>query len=160
MVSLLPSEPRKKGYTPLRKKLRFISYPPRPLDTLDAMNADSSHAPDLFLTTRWSLVLKARSDHASEALRALDDLCSAYWYPVYAFIRRTCTSPEDAEDLTQTYFAALLERGYLDRASQDKGKLRAFLLADVKLFLSNERGRQRPRVSPRRICPERPAICV
>jgi RNA polymerase sigma-70 factor (ECF subfamily) len=107
------------------------------------MNADSSDAPDLFLTTRWSLVLKARSDHATEALHALDDLCSAYWYPVYAFIRRTCASPEDAEDLTQSYFAGLMERGYLDRASRDKGKLRAFLLADVKLFLSNERGRQR-----------------
>lgn len=107
------------------------------------MKEASSHAPDLFLTTRWSLVLKARSSQTTEAQKALNELCSAYWYPVYAYIRRTSASPEDAQDLTQGYFANLLERGYLDRANREKGKLRAFLLADVKLFLSNERGRQR-----------------
>lgn len=107
------------------------------------MKDASPHAPDLFLTTRWSLVLKARSNQTTEAQKALNELCSAYWYPVYAYIRRTSASPEDAQDLTQGYFAGLLERGYLDRADREKGKLRAFLLADVKLFLSNERGRQR-----------------
>ncbi|MEI6535713.1 MAG: hypothetical protein WCN98_10265 [Verrucomicrobiaceae bacterium] len=107
------------------------------------MNSDSEHAPDLFPNTRWSLVLRSRSDSANEALKALDELCSAYWYPVYAYMRRTSASPEDAEDLTQGYFADLLNRGYLDRATKEKGKLRAFLLADVKLFLSNQRGRQR-----------------
>ena len=106
------------------------------------MNPAPHQVPDLFLTTRWSLVLRARAGTTTEAHKALDDLCSAYWYPVYAYIRRTCASPEDAQDLTQGYFANLLERGYLDRADRGKGKLRAFLLADVKLFLSNERGRQ------------------
>ncbi len=107
------------------------------------MKEASSHAPDLFLTTRWSLVLKARSSQTTEAQKALNELCSSYWYPVYAYIRRMNASPEDAQDLTQGYFANLLERGYLDRANREKGKLRAFLLADIKLFLSNERGRQR-----------------
>lgn len=107
------------------------------------MNETSPKAPDLFLTTRWSLVLKARSEQPVEAGRALNELCSAYWYPVYAYIRRTCASPEDAQDLTQGYFADLLERRYLDRADQECGKLRAFLLADVKFYLSNERGRQK-----------------
>jgi DNA-directed RNA polymerase specialized sigma24 family protein len=106
------------------------------------MNNEPSHAPDLFLITRWSLVLKARSEQPAEAGRALNDLCAAYWYPVYAYIRRTCASPEDAQDLTQGCFADLLERRYLDRADQGRGKLRAFLLADVKLHLSNERDRQ------------------
>lgn len=106
------------------------------------MNPAPHQVPDLFLTTRWSLVLRAREGPATEAHRALDDLCSAYWYPVYAFIRRSCASAEDAQDLTQGYFANLLERGYLDRADRGKGKLRAFLLADVKLYLSNERDRQ------------------
>lgn len=107
------------------------------------MNADSPHAPDLFLTTRWSLVLRARSEQIVEAGKALNDLCAAYWYPVYAYIRRTCVSQEDAQDLTQGYFADLLERRYLDRAEQERGKLRAFLLTDLKFYLSNERDRRK-----------------
>lgn len=109
------------------------------------MSATSSHAPDPFLTTRWSIVLKARSNQAAEARRALNELCAAYWYPIYAYIRRTCQRPEDAEDLTQSYFASLLERDYLHQADRSLGKLRAFLLADVKLHLSNERSRQQAR---------------
>ncbi|MBE2282854.1 MAG: RNA polymerase subunit sigma-24 [Prosthecobacter sp.] len=106
------------------------------------MSETARHAPDPFLTTRWSIVLKARSGQAAEARRALNDLCSAYWYPIYAYIRRTCDRPQDAEDLTQGYFAGLLERQYLDQADKSRGKLRAFLLTDVKLYLSNERTRQ------------------
>lgn len=107
------------------------------------MSAESPHAPDLFQTTRWTLVAKARSAQEAEASKALNELCAAYWYPVYAFIRRSCFSPEDAQDLTQSYFADLLERGYLDRADRAKGKLRAFLLADIKLFLGNQHRRHR-----------------
>ncbi|MFZ4763613.1 MAG: RNA polymerase sigma factor [Roseimicrobium sp.] len=104
---------------------------------------DDNRATDLFLTTRWSLVLRARSDATVEASGALNELCSAYWYPIYAYIRRHSASPEDTEDLTQGYFEDLLGRGYLDRAEADKGKLRAFLLTDVKFHLAKEHGRRR-----------------
>lgn len=107
------------------------------------MPREGEPPPDQFQTTRWSLVLRARSDVTEEAGRALNELCAAYWYPVYAYLRRTSASAEDAEDLTQAYFANLLRRGYLDRADRDKGRLRAFILADLKFFRSNENARQR-----------------
>lgn len=110
---------------------------------MPVMALSPANSPDLFPQTRWSLVRRANLSTSMEARKALDELCSVYWYPVYAFIRRQCASAEDAEDLTQSYFADLLRRDYLDRADPLGGKLRAFLLADAKLFLSNERGRQR-----------------
>lgn len=108
----------------------------------------SSHGPteskqDDFSQTRWSIVLRARSDDDREARKALDTLCRSYWPPIYSYIRRWSSSPQEAEDLTQSYFLNLLGRGYLDRADPSKGKLRAFLLADVKLFLSNDRAKAR-----------------
>ena len=98
---------------------------------------------DDFSQTRWSIVLRARSDDDGEARKALDTLCRSYWPPIYSYIRRWSNSPQEAEDLTQSYFLNLLGRGYLDRADPAKGKLRAFLLADVKLFLSNDRAKAR-----------------
>jgi RNA polymerase sigma-70 factor (ECF subfamily) len=94
--------------------------------------------PDPFPSTRWTLVGRAK-----DSGQALNDLCCIYWYPLYAYVRRKTASPEDAEDLTQSYLARLLERGYLERAEKQKGKFRAFLLADLKLFLAREwvRGR-------------------
>ena len=89
------------------------------------------------------MVLRARSDDDGEARKALDTLCRSYWPPIYSYIRRWSNSPQEAEDLTQSYFLNLLGRGYLDRADPAKGKLRAFLLADVKLFLSNDRAKAR-----------------
>lgn len=89
------------------------------------------------------MVLRARSDDDGEARKALDTLCRSYWPPIYSYIRRWSSSPQEAEDLTQSYFLNLLGRGYLDRADPAKGKLRAFLLADVKLFLSNDRAKAR-----------------
>jgi RNA polymerase sigma-70 factor (ECF subfamily) len=93
---------------------------------------------DPFPSTRWTLVGRAK-----DSGQALNDLCRIYWYPIYAYLRRKTASPEDAQDLTQGYLAHLLERGYLDRAEEKKGKFRAFLLADLKLFLAREwvRGR-------------------
>lgn len=107
------------------------------------MNLQADLGADIFHTTRWSLVLRARIGKSKIASKALNELCGAYWYPLYAYIRRHCTSVEDAEDLTQGYFTSLLDRGYLHQAEATQGRLRAFLLADVKLYLGNERQRSR-----------------
>ena len=93
---------------------------------------------DVFATTRWTVVLAAGHRDAPQAEVALEELCRAYWYPLYAYIRRQGHSREDAEDLTQAFFARLLEKNYLAGISSDKGKFRAFLLMAVKRFLANE----------------------
>jgi RNA polymerase sigma-70 factor (ECF subfamily) len=89
-----------------------------------------------FATTRWTLVMAAAG---AEAAGALEELCTAYWFPVYAYVRRRGFTREDAEDLTQGFFASLLARGDIAGLRQENGKFRAFLLAAVKHFLSNER---------------------
>lgn len=94
--------------------------------------------PARFPQTRWSVVLAARDSDDPRATRALDELCRAYWFPLYVYVRRRGASPEDAEDLTQSYFAALIRRGYLNQANQERGKLRSFLLTTLKHFLADE----------------------
>lgn len=94
---------------------------------------------DLFATTRWTLVMAAGG---GEAAGALEELCAAYWFPVYAYVRRRGFAREDAEDLTQGFFASLLARGDIAGLRRENGKFRAFLLAAVKHFLSNERDKQ------------------
>lgn len=93
---------------------------------------------DPFKETRWSLVLRVQDGDSGAAKAALNVLFEIYWYPIYAYIRRRGNNPEEAEDLTQGYFESLFERDYLKRADPIKGKLREFLLADVKFFLSSE----------------------
>jgi len=78
---------------------------------------------------------------SAEAAQALSALCDAYWYPIYAFIRRSGHGPHDAEDLTQGFFARLLEKDILAAASPEKGRLRTFLLACVRNYLHNEHAR-------------------
>jgi RNA polymerase sigma-70 factor (ECF subfamily) len=85
-----------------------------------------------FPATRWSLILDLRSGNAASAERALEELCRIYWYPVYAFVRREGAGPEDAQDLTQGFFARLLERGDFLTADAEKGRLRTFLLTCAK----------------------------
>ncbi|MCC6353309.1 MAG: sigma-70 family RNA polymerase sigma factor [Verrucomicrobiae bacterium] len=97
----------------------------------------------LFVTTRWSVVLAAQDKARPESASALDALCRAYWYPLYAFVRRQGRSPEDAEDLTQSFLAKLLEKDYLRAAAPEKGRLRTFLLVALKRFLANEWDRAR-----------------
>lgn len=99
--------------------------------------ADRSHL-HLFPSTRWTLV--ARAGHFDEATRtkALSELCELYWPPVYAFVRSKGNSPADAEDITQGFFAKLLSREDLARTDRDRGKLRSFLLAAVKNYMSSE----------------------
>jgi RNA polymerase sigma factor (sigma-70 family) len=100
-----------------------------------------------FATTRWTVVLTAGQRGAPEAEAALEQLCRTYWYPLYAYVRRHGQSREDAEDLTQAFFARLLQKNYLEGLRSEKGKFRAFLLAALKHFLANEwdRGHRKKR---------------
>lgn len=97
-----------------------------------------SHVPRRFLTTRWSLVLAAGDRGTANSQSALSTLCELYWYPVYVFIRRSGHTSDRSADLTQAFFARLLERHYLKQARPDRGRFRSFLLASVRHFLSNE----------------------
>lgn len=94
--------------------------------------------PKTFQTTRWSLVQRANGCVDHEALQALATLCESYWYPIYAYIRRSGHSAADAEDLTQGFFTRLLEKGTLAHADPAKGRLRSFLLTCVQNHLRNE----------------------
>ena len=89
-------------------------------------------------TTHWSVVLQAQSPTAA-AQAALDKLCRAYWRPLYAFVRYQGYAAAEAEDITQGFFALLLERKDFQSVRQEKGRLRSFLLASLKNFMANER---------------------
>jgi RNA polymerase sigma-70 factor (ECF subfamily) len=91
-----------------------------------------------FPVTRWSVVVAAQGDDDS-ARRALNELCSQYWLPVYSFIRRKGHSPADAEDLTQGFFAEFLAHHSLNTVAEEKGRLRTFLLKAVTRHMSHER---------------------
>ncbi len=91
-----------------------------------------------FATTHWSVVLAAGQTSVAGAHEALENLCRAYWYPLYCFVRRQGFSPVDAEDLTQAFLAHLLERKALARVVREKGRFRSFLLASLKYFLADE----------------------
>jgi RNA polymerase sigma-70 factor (ECF subfamily) len=97
----------------------------------------------VFATTRWSLVLNATRGDLPEADLALAELCRLYWYPLYAHVRRFGHDPDTAQDLTQEFFARLLERNYLNTADRRRGKFRGFLLTAFKCFLANEWDRTR-----------------
>ena len=94
-----------------------------------------------FATTRWSLVVAAAKSPSPQARAALEVLCGSYWYAVYAFVRRRGDPVDDARDLTQEFFARLLEKDYLEAADRERGRFRTFLLTAVSHFLSNERER-------------------
>ena len=93
---------------------------------------------DVFATTHWTVVLAAGRKSTPQADVALEELCRTYWYPLYGYVRRHGHSREDAEDLTQAFFARFLEKNYLEGLRAEKGKFRAFLLASLKHFLANE----------------------
>jgi RNA polymerase sigma-70 factor (ECF subfamily) len=90
-----------------------------------------------FMTTRWTMVLQAGTDGPQRAA-ALEQVCRAYWYPVYAFIRRQGKSPEDAQDLTQSFFAKLLRREWLTGIEKRDSRFSTWLLTRVKTHLLNE----------------------
>jgi RNA polymerase sigma-70 factor (ECF subfamily) len=91
-----------------------------------------------FTTTRWSLVLEAGEGGAGRSERALAELCERYWYPLYAYVRRRGHDPEDARDLTQAFFAKLLEKQDLRVADPERGRFRTFLLTSMQNFLGGE----------------------
>ena len=106
----------------------------------DDVTSLSAIGPAAFTTTHWSVVLAAQ-DQSPAAQEALGKLCRTYWRPVYSFMRREGTGPEEAEDLTQGFFALLLERRNFDAVRKEKGRLRSYLLTSVKHFLVSEHRR-------------------
>ena len=94
-------------------------------------------------TTQWSEVLAARDGSDTEAREALGTLCQTYWQPLYAYIRHQGYGPEESRDLTQAYFAELLEKDFLADVDPSKGRFRSYLLATLRHFLSHERDRDR-----------------
>jgi RNA polymerase sigma factor (sigma-70 family) len=100
--------------------------------------APSPKPPGLFATTHWSVVLAAGGGKDERASEALDELCRAYWYPLYAHVRRRGYSPEDAQDLTQEFFARLLAKQWLGMADEKRGRFRSFLLGAFDHFLAKE----------------------
>jgi RNA polymerase sigma-70 factor (ECF subfamily) len=96
-----------------------------------------------FVTTHWSVVLSAGHSDTPRAAEALQRLCQAYWYPLYAYVRRRGYSPHDAQDLTQGFFARLLKRHAMTKVDRAKGKFRSFLLASMNHFLADEWDKRR-----------------
>ncbi|MCC7376852.1 MAG: sigma-70 family RNA polymerase sigma factor, partial [Verrucomicrobiales bacterium] len=105
----------------------------------DLVPADPSPQP--FATTRWSLVLHAGAGDSATAMAALEELCRGYWVPIFGYVCRTGVARDTAKDLTQQFFATLLEKQWLLRADRDRGRFRSFLLTYLKGFLSDERDR-------------------
>lgn len=128
------------------------SHDPVPAEKLDA-DDDASQAARLrqlrragsFATTRWSLVRAAGHADGSAVREALAALCDAYWYPLYAYVRRRGHQPAEAQDLTQGFFTYLLEGNILAVADRQRGRFRSFLLQSLKNFLSTQRRRQSAR---------------
>ena len=102
--------------------------------------ADTRDGGVAFTTTHWSIVLAAQG-RSPAAEEALENLCRTYWRPVYGFVRRQGVAPEQAKDLTQGFFALLLERRDFEAVRKEKGRLRSYLLTSVKHFLTNEHNR-------------------
>ncbi len=98
-----------------------------------------------FATTRWSIIAAAREGATTEADGALEALCRTYWYPLYAYVRRAGHPAADAQDLTQAFFARLLEKDWLRDARPGLGRFRSFLLVALKRFLAKEWRRENAR---------------
>jgi RNA polymerase sigma-70 factor (ECF subfamily) len=96
-----------------------------------------------FATTHWSLVLAAGERRGAESDRALEQLCRAYWTPLYAYVRRRVNDVHEAQDLTQAFFERLLEKRYLAQANPQRGRFRSFLITAFKHFLAKEWERAR-----------------
>lgn len=116
---------------------------------------DSSPRMDpVFATTHWTVVLTAGGEQSQQADEALEKLCRTYWYPLYAFIRRSGWPQHDAEDLTQEFFTRLLSKHYLSGVDRTKGKFRSFLLAAFQHFVSNHRRDARAQKRGGDSCPQ------
>jgi RNA polymerase sigma-70 factor (ECF subfamily) len=102
-----------------------------------SLSSPGQHAVQ-FTTTHWSVVLAAGQVASAQSDLALAKLCEMYWYPLYAYVRRRGYGPEDAQDLTQSFFARLLQKNYVQQADQQRGKFRTFLLSALSHFLADE----------------------
>jgi RNA polymerase sigma factor (sigma-70 family) len=114
-----------------------VSVAPGDVTSLSGTNPASA-GPAAFTTTHWSVVLEAQ-DESPAAQEALENLCRTYWLPIYSFVRREGVKPEEAKDITQGFFALILERKDFSSVRREKGRLRSFLLASLKHFMMNER---------------------
>lgn len=112
---------------------------------MPASLSDATTRDGLFASTRWTVIRGAAESQVAtrQSLSALSELCSIYWRPVYLFLRRQGISPHDAQDLTQGFFADLIENRAYARADEAKGRFRSFLLGALKHFLSDTRDRER-----------------
>jgi RNA polymerase sigma-70 factor (ECF subfamily) len=108
--------------------------------SLTGVNESAQDGRFAFTTTHWSVVLEAQGESPA-AQEALEKLCRVYWRPIYSFVRRQGAGPEEAQDLTQGFFALLLERRDLRTVRKEKGRLRSYLLSAVKHFLADEHRR-------------------
>src|SRR5215831_17528750 len=106
-----------------------ITEPPQEVEAL---------TPRIYATTHWSVVLAAGEDGSEPSRRALETLCDSYWYPIYVYVRRKGHAPDDAQDLTQEFFAQLIAKQHLRLADRNKGRFRSFLLATLHFFLARE----------------------
>jgi RNA polymerase sigma factor (sigma-70 family) len=104
----------------------------------EPLGASSRGGAVAFVTTHWSVVLAVQGQSPA-AEEALENLCRTYWRPLYGFVRREGYTPEEAQDLTQGFFALLLERKDFESVRREKGRLRSYLLASLKHFMANER---------------------
>ena len=111
-----------------------------PNDQVTSLTGVGGSGPVAFSTTHWSVVLEAQGESPA-AQEALEKLCRMYWRPIYGFVRRQGIRPEEAEDLTQGFFAQLLERRSLSAVRKEKGRLRSYLLGALKYFLADEQRR-------------------
>ena len=102
--------------------------------SLSPIGGNAHDGPIAFTTTHWSMVLEAQGESPA-AQEALEKLCRTYWWPLYGFVRRQGYNPEEAQDLTQGFFALLLERRDFDAVRREKGRLRSYLLVSLKNFL-------------------------
>jgi RNA polymerase sigma-70 factor (ECF subfamily) len=104
----------------------------------EADRESESPGPRVFATTHWSVVTAAGQDDSAPARRALETLCRNYWFPIYVYVRRKGHGPDEAQDLTQEFFAQLIAKEHLRLADREKGRFRTFLLAMLDYFLARE----------------------
>jgi len=134
------------------RRHRFVATPARLLldrserfnhnrVSLSTIGGDAQDGAVAFTTTHWSVVLTAQGDSPA-AQEALEKLCRTYWWPLYGFVRRNGYNPEESQDLTQGFFALLLERRDLDVVRREKGRLRSYLLVSLKNFLAKAKRRE------------------
>lgn len=133
-----------RSFRPITDEVRsFSCNNRRPFFNNKVMATDETRASTpmqpqpLFASTHWSVILAAGHSDTG-ALQALESLCENYWYPLYAYARRRGCSPHDAQDLTQEFFARLLEGNWVAKANRDRGRFRSFLLSAMKHFMANE----------------------